>query len=163
MPHLPVRCCVDNDNDLIPISGIQVSRDKYTAIQRNSAKVKDKECLLLKPVVIKVAINSEPAWALIDSGAMGDFMSSTLVDQLKLKRDLLEKAIGLQLAVQESRSKINAQVSARLEYQNSSTIRKFDVININDYNIILGTPWMYQHKVSIGLNLSRIVMGSDAL
>ena len=159
--HHPVYCCIDNDENLIPISGIQVSRDKYTAVQRNSAKVKDKERLLPKPVVIKVTINGEPARALIDSGSMGDFMSSTLVDQLKLKRNLLEKAIGLQLAVQGSRSKINARVSARLEYQNSSTIRHFDVININDYDIILGTPWMYQHKVSIGLNPSRIVMGSD--
>ena len=146
---------------VIPVSGIQVDRNKYTSIQRNAAKIRDKERLLPKPVVIKVAINGEPARALIDSGSMGDFMSSTLVDQLKLKRDLLEKAVGLQLAVQGSRSKINAQVSARLEYQNLSTVRKFDVININDYDIILGTPWMYQHKVSIGLNPSRIVIGSD--
>ena len=159
-PH-PVRCCKDNGERLIPISGIQVSRDKYPAIQRNSAKVKDKERLLPKPVVIKVSINGEPACALIDSGSMGDFVSSTLVDQLKLKRILLEKAVGLQLAVQGSRSKINAQVSVRLEYQNSSTIRQFDVININDYDLILGTPWMYQHKVSIGLNPARIIMGSD--
>ena len=125
---------------MIPVSGIQVDHNKYPSIQRNAAKIRDKERLLPKPVVIKVAINGEPARALIDSGSMGDFMSSTLVDQLKLKRDILEKAVGLQLAVQGSRSKINAQVSARLEYQNSSAMRKFDVININDYDIILGTP-----------------------
>ena len=105
--HPAVRCS-DDGASLIPVSGIQVSKDKYPTLQRNSAKIKDGERLLPKPVVIKVTVNGEPARALIDSGSLGDFMSSTLVDQLKLKRNILEKAVGLQLAVQGSRSKINA-------------------------------------------------------
>ena len=35
------------------------------------------------------------------------------------------------------------------------------MINLNDYDIILGTPWIYQHQVCIGLNPARIVVGSD--
>jgi hypothetical protein len=32
---------------------------------------------------------------------------------------------------------------------------------LNDYDVILGTPWIYQHQVCIGLNPARIVIGSD--
>ena len=42
-----------------------------------------------------------------------------------------------------------------------NTTQRFDVTNLNDYDVILGTPWIYQHKVCIGLNPSRILIGSD--
>ena len=142
----PVTACTS------PALVVCPNRNKYVSIQRNAAKVKSSERLLPKPVVIKVKIDGHPAWALIDSGLLGDFISSTLVDQLKLKRNILDKAIGLQLAVQGSRSKTNTEVSAQLEYQNIKGQRQFDMINLNDYDLILGTLWMYQHQVCIGLN-----------
>ena len=37
----------------------------------------------------------------------------------------------------------------------------FDIINLNSYDIILGTPWLYQHRVCIGLNPAQIVIGQD--
>jgi len=84
-----------------------------------------------------------------------------VVDQLNLKCAVLEKAIGLQLAVQGSRSKINSTVTTCSTYQGINESRQFDMVNLNDYNVILGTPWMYQHQICIGLNLACIVVGSD--
>lgn len=131
-------------------------------MQRNAACVKSTEDRLLpKPVVIQMKINDSPIQALIDSGSLGDFISSTVVDQLKLKCVVLEKPLGLQLAVQGSRSKINSFITVNCSYQNIRDLQWFDVANINDYDAILGTPWIYQHKVCIGLNPARIVIGSD--
>ena len=45
-------------------------------------------------------INQHPAQALLDSGLLGDFISSTLADQLGLKRQTLDMPLALQLAVQ---------------------------------------------------------------
>ena len=98
---------------------------------------------------------------MIDSGSLGDFVSSTVIDQLKIKWVNLEKALGLQLAVQGLRSKIHATVEARFNYQNIDELREFDIANLNDYDVILGTPWIYQHQVCIGLNPARIIIGSD--
>ena len=162
--------CNDRKNDgsdgaagaSLLLGGVQVDRNKYTGIQRNAARVKNVgERILPKPVVIRVEINGSPTRALVDSGSLGDFMSSTLVDQLHLKRNILEKAIGLLLAVQGSRSKINTTVTAHFVYQGIDTERSFDVANLSDYDMILGTPWIYQHKVLVGLNPARIVIGSD--
>jgi hypothetical protein len=167
IPELVDLELVDEDEDAsvdaaVPLHGVQVAQDKYASVQRNSARVKGVDDRLLpKPVVIQMKINDSPVRALIDSGSLGDFISSTIVDQLKLKRVILEKPLGLQLAVQGSRSKINSFVTVNCSYQNIRDSRRFDVANINDYDVILGTPWMYQHKVCIGLNPARIVIGSD--
>ena len=148
-------------NTFLGLGAIQVDRNKYVSIQRNVSKVKSSEHLLPKPVIIKLKIDGQPARALIDSGSLGNLILSTLVDQLKLKRTVLDKAIGLQLTVQGSWSKINAEVSTQLEYQDIREYRQFNVINLNDYDLILGTPWMYQHQVCIGLNPARIVIRSN--
>ena len=150
----------DGDGKL-ELGVIQVDQNKYVAVQWNTAQVKSSERLLPKPIIIKVSIDSHPARALVDLGSLGDFVSSTLVDQLKLKHTLLDKAVGLQLAVQGSRSRINSVVSMRLTYQNIDEAHHFDVVNLNEYDVILGTPWMYQHQVCIGLNPARIVIGSN--
>ena len=84
-----------------------------------------------------------------------------LVDQLKLKRTNLERPLGwgVQLVVQGSISKVNSFVNMN---QNIKGSLQFDIANLNDYNMILGTPWMYQHQACItSPNPVRIVIGSD--
>jgi hypothetical protein len=131
---------------------IQVDRSRYHHLQRNAASVKGDTRVLPKPIVLQVQINGHPARALVDSGLLGDFISSTLADQLKVRKKILSVPLGLQLAVQGSRSKINTTAEARIQYQGINDIRHFDVINLNNYDIILGTPWLYQHEVCMGFN-----------
>ena len=40
-------------------------------------------------------------------------------------------------------------------------MRNFDIINISNYDVILGTPFMYQHQICLGFNPARVVVGSD--
>ena len=146
---------------LLDLGGVQVDRNKYPALQRNSAQIKNNHRILPKPVVVKVSVNGQPARALLDSGSLGDFLSSTMADQLAVKREPLETPLSLQLAVQGSRSKVNARATVDLQYQTINETRTFDVVNLSNYDLILGTPWMYQHQVCIGFNPARVVIGSD--
>ncbi|KAF8804877.1 hypothetical protein BYT27DRAFT_7105938, partial [Phlegmacium glaucopus] len=145
----------------LELGGVQIDRNKYPSLQRNAAQVKSNHRVLPKPIVVKVAINDHPARALLDSGSLGDFMSSTLADQLAVKKEKLDIPLPLQLAVQGSRSKINAVTRVQFQYQGINEQRTFDIININNYDLILGTPWMHQHQVCIGFNPARVVVGSD--
>ena len=151
----------ESENRSLGISAVQVDRNKYPAVQQNAASVKDKARVLPKPVVLKVQIQGHPARALVDSGSQGDFVSTTLADQLKLNKGKLESPLKLLLAVQGSRSVINYEVETRFQYEGIDETRRFDVINLNNYDIILGTPWIYQHQVCIGLNPARILIGSN--
>jgi hypothetical protein len=57
-----------------------------------------------------------------------------------VKRENLDTPLSLQLAVQGSRSKVNTRATVKLEYQEINEMGTFDIININNYDVILGTP-----------------------
>ena len=143
------------------LGGIQVDKNKYPALQRNAAQIKENQRVLPKPIVVRVTVNGHPARALLDSGSLGDFMSSTLADQLGVVKESLSTPLALQLAVQGSRSKVNYATTAQFQYQDINEKRTFDIINLNNYDLILGTPFMHQHQVCVGFNPARIVVGSD--
>ncbi|KZV59544.1 hypothetical protein PENSPDRAFT_595244, partial [Peniophora sp. CONT] len=130
------------------------------AIERNAARPKDMKRRIPKPVVVNLKVNGKQIRALIDSGSMADFISTTAVDQLKLKPEALAKPLPVQLAVHGSRSKINFSVEAQFEYQEINCRKRFDVANLDNYDMILGTPFIYQHKVLVGLNPTRVYIGS---
>ena len=88
-------------------------------------------------------------------------MSSMLAEQLHVEKDEFAAPVVVQLAVQGSRSKSNYNAKVQFEYQKINERRGFDVINLNNYDLILGTPWLYQHQVSIGLYPLHVVVGSD--
>ena len=148
-------------SSLLDLSGVQVDRHKYPSLQRNAAHVKGNQRILPKPIVVKIEINGHPVRALLDSGSLGDFISSTIVDQLSITRETLDAPLSLHLAVQGSRSKVNAKAMVNLKYQGIDEKRTLDIININSYDVILGTPWMYQHQLCLGFNPARVIVGSD--
>lgn len=104
------------------LGGVQVGRDKFPSSQYNTTQInlKGNHRWLPKPIVLKVNVNGHPAQALLDSGALGDFISSALTDKLGLKRRMLDSPLSLQLAVQGSRSKVNALISLILTTMISS-------------------------------------------
>ncbi|EKM74136.1 hypothetical protein AGABI1DRAFT_95849, partial [Agaricus bisporus var. burnettii JB137-S8] len=91
-------------------------------------------------------INGHPARALVDSGSLSDFISSALVQQLELPKVELVKPLQVQMAVQGSRSKVNYGTTVSMTYQGIKGKRYFDVMNLSNYDLILGTPFLYQHR-----------------
>ena len=145
---------------VIEINGVQVPSGTYPALQRNLSTTRDFKWLIPKPVVVVVEINGHPARALIDTGLLADFMSANLAEQLNIPCIELAKPLTIQLAVQGSRSKVNYGTKVLLHYQQVNSECYFDIINLQNYNLILGTPFLFQHQVMVGLNESHVVIGS---
>ena len=110
-PHTyaPSKTSVQNEIDillerimnLIP-NGVQVPRGTYPTIQRNTAIVKDSIHKVPWPVVVTIKIDGHPTCTLLDSGSLGDFLSSMLADQLNVKCVKVNTPLALQIAVQGS-------------------------------------------------------------
>ncbi|KAJ3804934.1 hypothetical protein F5876DRAFT_52648 [Lentinula aff. lateritia] len=113
------------------------------------------------PIVIIVQINDRPVRALIDSGSLGDLMSTQLSDQLKVMKQYHQTPIPLHLAIQGSRSKIHCGTTVNLTYQSIHADYYFDIANISNYDLILSTPWLFQYQVRIGLNPTTIEVRSN--
>jgi hypothetical protein len=151
-------------NSALYCGGVQVPPGSVKGISRAASMPRVPERVVAKPFIIVVLVNGHPVRALVDSGSLGDLLSTTIADQLNLPRAQLADPITLQLAVQGSRSKINHSVTANCRYQDINAERTFYVANLSGYDMILGTSWLFQHKVSIGLNPARVLIGSsDAL
>ena len=85
---------------------------------------------------------------------MVDFLSTTVVDQLQLPRVTYEKPLSVQLAVHGTQSKINCGTTVNFQYQTINCDQRFDITNLDNYDVILGTPFLYQHQVVVGFNPS---------
>jgi len=105
-------------------------------------------------------INGHPCKALLDSGTTGDFVSPAVAQQLGLKRKELTVPLPLQMACQGFRSKINFGVTAQFEYQTINCEQYFDIANLHGHDVILGTPFIFQHSILSGLNLTWVIIGS---
>ncbi|KAG9020934.1 hypothetical protein FS837_007741, partial [Tulasnella sp. UAMH 9824] len=130
-------------------------------LERNAVRTKDFTCLVPSAIVVEVRINGQNARALVDSGSLADFMSTRLVDQLKVRLDKLEKPMAVQLAVTGLRTVVNNSSTVEFEYQGIRENRRFDIINLENYDIILGTPFLFQHKVGLVFNPSKLAIGSE--
>ncbi|PFH44959.1 hypothetical protein AMATHDRAFT_10338 [Amanita thiersii Skay4041] len=92
-------------------------KDEPETIERTAMRIKDFKRIIPKPIIVTVNVNGEPVRALVDTGSMADFISMTIVDQLKLPCETLAKQVNVQLAVHGSRSKVNSSTTVNIEYQ----------------------------------------------
>ena len=115
----------------LELGGVQVNRNKHPFLQRNSAQIKGNGRILPSPMVVKVEINNHPVRTLLDYSLLGDFMLSTLVNQLSITHVALDTPLSLHLAVQGSRSKVNARATVHLRYQDIKESHTLDIINLN--------------------------------
>ena len=131
------------------------------AVERTTMRLKDKSRRLPEPIIVAVKVNGQMIRALLDTGSMADFISTTVVEQLKLPKEIYEKPLAVQLAVHGSRSKINCGTTVQFQYQTIDCDWRFDITNLDNYDAISGTLFLYQHQVAIAFNPSRVVVGSS--
>lgn len=65
----------------------------------------------------------------------------------------------MKLAVTGPCTMVNFAVNAT-KYQGIAESRYFDVMNIKRYNVILGTPFLFQHQIVLGFNPCKVGVGS---
>ena len=89
--HLEIE---DGRLHVLKLNRQQIPVGTYPSIQCNAAFTKDPSRRVPKPLVIVVHINGHPARALVDSGSLGNFISSTLVQQLNIEKKELTSPVS---------------------------------------------------------------------
>jgi len=104
-----------------------------------------------------VKVNSLEAYALLDSGSMTVLVMHDFAHVANLNVMQLENPVALQLGTVGSRSMINfgARTSVNMGpiHEDDAYI---DVVNIDRYDMIIGTPFMRKH--GLVLDFSRDVL-----
>ena len=138
---------------------LKKSKGETLSLEWNSAVPCDFSRVMPRPIVVMSFMNSEHARMLLDTGLLLDFVTPAFVEHLGLKMFPLAKQISLNLAVKGSHAKISTGCIAEFEYQEVREQHYFDLAVMN-YDVILGTPFLFQHKVHLSMNPTKVMIGS---
>jgi hypothetical protein len=96
-----------------------------------------------------IRIGEIKAHVLLDSGSTLDMISANYAASSKLDMFQLKKPVKLQMATSGSKSTINFGARAEIKIGEFRQKRYFDVVNLDRYNAILGTPFLKENEVMI--------------
>ena len=102
-----------------------------------------------QPILVFWEVGGVKAHCLINSGCEGIMISPNFIRAAKIEPFLLDKPIGIQLAETGSKSVINYGANATIKYNEKESKEYFDIVNIDYYDAILGTPFLEKHEVVI--------------
>ena len=102
------------------------------------ARIKERSRPLWKcndnqPISVFWEIGGIKAHCLIDSGCEGIIISPNFIRAAKIEPFLLDKPIGIQLAVMGSKSVLNYDANATIKYNEKESKEYFDIVNIDYY------------------------------
>ncbi|KAJ7727094.1 hypothetical protein B0H16DRAFT_1237583, partial [Mycena metata] len=103
-----------------------------------------------------VKINGKEAFALFDSGCTTEACSPEFVKAIGLKVFPIKSEVTLQLGTAGSRSKINHGLIAVLEYDDIKSEEYLDIVNLDQFDLIIGTKFMRKHKMSLDFQFDTI-------
>uniref|UniRef100_A0A8H8CD88 CCHC-type domain-containing protein n=1 Tax=Psilocybe cubensis TaxID=181762 RepID=A0A8H8CD88_PSICU len=118
---------------------------------RPTVKPEDKECL-----VTYVNVAGMDAWTLWDSGSTTSGLTPSFAQIADISVDTLIDPHILQLGTTGSRSSIKYGADVQVNIGNTSTSTYLDIINIDRYDMIIGTPFMRKHKVILDFDKSVV-------
>ena len=104
-----------------------------------------------------VKVNGLEAYTLIDTGSMTASVTHDFAQVVNLKVVQLENPVTLQLEMVGSHSMINFSARTHLEL---GPVREddayLDIINIDQYDMIIGTPFMRKHGLVLNFNMNSL-------
>lgn len=86
-------------------------------------------------------------------------MTLELTRIIELKIYEQKKQVPLQLSTRGSQSKINYSTKACIKYGLVEAIQYFDIVNINRYDVTLGTMFMRKHRIVLDFKRNQVRIG----
>ncbi|KZP14865.1 hypothetical protein FIBSPDRAFT_751247, partial [Athelia psychrophila] len=112
-------------------------------------------------LALYVEVHGVRVYSLFDSGSTSDSVSPDFTQVAKVPTRTLEPPVPLQLGCVGSRSMINFGASARIRVGPIDTEEYFDVVNIDKYDAVIGTPFMVKHKIALDFEKMEIIFAGN--
>lgn len=90
-------------------------------------------------------------------------MLPEFVHATKIKPIKLENPVGLQLVLIGSQGRINFRVNAPVEVGPGFRNHYFDIVNIEKYDVIIGSPYMHKHGLVLDFKHNCVQIGDTEL
>ena len=110
----------------------------------------------MRTLCAEVDVNGVKAYTLFDTGCTTDAMTPELAYLAKASRVDLTEPVNLQLGTKGSRTTIHYGARPRIKIGPVNDIVYFDVIDVDRYDLILGTTFCRQHNVVLDFAKNKI-------
>ncbi|KAG2009526.1 hypothetical protein CC2G_012450 [Coprinopsis cinerea AmutBmut pab1-1] len=128
------------------------------AIERPGRRPEEKRFL-----IAKVSICGQSAITMFDSGSSTDSIRPAFAKVHDIPVHPLSKELKLQLATIASRASVNYGTWVNISYGSIKNSKEYvDVVNLDRYDAILGTPFMHKHGVVLDFKNSQILINGKA-
>lgn len=111
----------------------------------------------------EIPINGIKALVLFDSGCTTDSITPEFAYLCKAGRIDLKEPVGLQLGTKGSRTKINFGAQAELTLGKIRAPHYFDVVDIDKYDVILGTVSCRKYGIVLDFANDRVLVGTQSI
>ncbi|KZT52117.1 hypothetical protein CALCODRAFT_442071, partial [Calocera cornea HHB12733] len=111
------------------------------------------------PIECYVTIGGHTARALIDSGAEIDTISAEFVVAHEMRYIRLDTPVALQQMSRGSRTVINYGVNADVSVGGDVFEHYFDVVNTDEYQVILGLPFCRRVRMILDIQAKKFQLG----
>jgi hypothetical protein len=129
-----------------PVVSVETNRAKYANGSGESQPHRDPKHQ--RCIEVMLLVQGLHAKALIDPGSTTDMVSADFARVANLTPIELTNPIPLQLALSGSRSKINFGTRPEISIGPIKESRYLDISALDGYDVILGTPFCWENKVS---------------
>ena len=103
------------------------------------------------------------ALVLFDSGSNTDALSPDFVWACGISVFKLERSIPIQLGTKGSRSVIHYGTNTTLTFGSKVLEQYFDILNLDKYDAIIGTPWLNKYNATLDFNKKCVQMNGESV
>ena len=108
-------------------------------------------------------VNDLDVVTLWDSGSTSTAMSPAFADISKALVARLVNPVVLQLGTVGSWAKINFGSTSHIAADGYAGPKYFDIVNIDKYDVIMGTPFMHRNKVILDFDQKHVVINGQTI
>jgi hypothetical protein len=148
--------------------GINLGRSLMKNDEHTLLKLRKLSKILERPIyskketqtfIIMVKVNSQKAVALLYLGCTTNTVTLELTRITGLKIYKLKEQVPLQLGTRGSQLKINYGMKACIKYELIKVNQYFDIVNIDRYDVTLGTVFMRKHRIILDFKRNQVRIG----
>lgn len=115
-------------------------------------------------MAVLVKVNGLEAYMLLDSGSTTISVTHNFAQVVRLHVMQLQHPVLLQLGMVRSHSMINFGAKACLELGPACEDAIYiDIVNIDQYNMIIGTPFMHKHGLALDFEKDILMIQGMAI
>ena len=118
---------------------------------------------LQQTMTAEVVINGVKAYTLFDTGCTTDSISPEMAYVATVDRVDLEQPMGLQLGMRGVHTSINYGARPHMQAGPVDCVHYMDVVNIDRYDVILGTTFCNKHKVILDFDKHTITIDGHSM